>query len=195
MANPFQDRLGSRVLPRFLGVANDPHADRHGEVPLLGGYRIDNEGVPARRTELVQNGLLKTLLPTRSPVQGIPRSTGSRRGSGPAPSNPFVQPRDGLDRAEMKQELLDLARERDLEFTISVRRLGSPGARLSGRRGLSSSASGSESEIEAVVAYRVFPDLITHKTQPRLGGGKAWAGCARRRGAGGGPAPADRSGG
>ncbi len=37
--------------------------------------------------------------------------------------------------------------------------------------------------------------LITHKTQPRLGGGKAWAGCARRRGAGGGPAPPDRSGG
>ncbi len=41
----------------------------------------------------------------------------------------------------------------------------------------------------------VLTYLITHKTQPRLGGGKAWAGCARRRGAGGGPAPPGRSGG
>ena len=42
--NPFLEKLGSRVLPRFLNIVDDPTAGSHGEAPLLGGYEVDEEG-------------------------------------------------------------------------------------------------------------------------------------------------------
>ena len=46
--NPFMDRIGVRVLPDFLSVRAAPLTDVYKKRPLLGGYRIDDEGVPAR---------------------------------------------------------------------------------------------------------------------------------------------------
>lgn len=167
-ANPFLDKLGSRVLPRFLNVANDPTADWHGETPLLGGYGVDDEGVPGRRTAVVQRGILKTLLATRNPAPGVAASTGSRRGGGPAPSNLFVEAQGGLEPGELREELLALAEERELEYAIRIRRIGGSSGRIarSRRGGGGAPGSGQGSQIGAVVAYKVFPDgreeLIRH---------------------------------
>ena len=157
--NPFVDKLGSRVLPRFLSLTDDPTADMHDGEPLLGGYAVDDDGVPARETALVQRGILKMLLASRNPVQGVPASTGNRRGLGPAPSNLFVTARDGLAPDELREELMALLEERELEFGIVVRRIGDPPGRISrqGRVG-GPSGSGSRSEIGAAVAYKVYPD-------------------------------------
>ena len=157
ISNPFLDKLGSRVLPRFLNVIDDPTLDRYEETPLLGGSAVDAEGVPTRETALVQRGILKTLLATRSPVPGVLTSTGSRGAGGPAPSNLFVIPQDGLDPDELRAELLSLVQERELEYGISVRRIGSSQGRVSrGRR--TPGGSGGGSRIDALVAYKIFPD-------------------------------------
>ncbi len=155
--NPFLDKLGARVLPRFLGVVNDPTRDQHGETPLLGGYAVDDEGVPARETVLVQRGILKTLLATRNPVPGVPASNGSRRSAGPAPSNLLIVPQAGLEPDEIRSELLALVQERELEFGIAVRHIGNPQGRISSvRRG--PRGSGEQVQIGPVVAYKIFPD-------------------------------------
>lgn len=157
--NPFVDKLGSRVLPRFLDVVDDPTREDHEQVALLGGYAIDDEGVAAQQTALVQRGILKTLLSTRNPVQGVPASNGHRRGAGPAPSNLFVVPRQGLAPDELRSELLSLVEERELEFGIVVRRVGNPAGRISRERGPGSATrSGERSEIPAAVAHKVFAD-------------------------------------
>jgi len=80
MENPFQDRIGGRVLPDFLSVADDPTLRQYQDKPLLGTSRVDDDGVPAQRTILVESGTLKTMLAGRNPVAGITQSTGSRRG-------------------------------------------------------------------------------------------------------------------
>ena len=129
--NPFLERLGSRVLPRFLSLIDDPTAGSHGEAPLLGGYEVDEEGVRSRRTTVVQRGILKTLLATRTPVSGVSNSTGNRRSAGPSPSNLFLIPQNGLKQEQIRQELLSLVQERELDFGIVVRRIGSPGVTLS----------------------------------------------------------------
>jgi predicted Zn-dependent protease len=50
-------------------------------VDLNGYYRYDDEGVPARRVELVESGVLKTFLLSRSPVASTDRSNGHGRRS------------------------------------------------------------------------------------------------------------------
>lgn len=159
--NPFLDKLGARVLPRFLSIVDDPTVDTHGQVPLLGGYKVDNEGVPAGETRLVQRGILKTLLATRSPVPGVSNSSGNRRSVGPSPSNLFVVPRGGMSRDEMREELLGLVEERGLDFGIVVRRLGNPQMTLSRERRFAfmlPEESGRSTLESVTLAFKIFPD-------------------------------------
>lgn len=159
--NPFLDKLGARVLPEFLSVADNPLLEEQGGVKVVGGYPVDDEGVPAKETKLVEKGILQALLATRSPVRGITRSNGHRRGAGPAPANLIVTAEPGREADALRQDLLERARKRGAESGIVVRRLGNPILRVSrdtpsfffgppGREGV---------RLESVVeAYRLFPD-------------------------------------
>jgi len=159
--NPFLDKLGARVLPRFLSIVDDPTVETHDQVSLLGGYKVDDDGVPAGETRVVERGILKTLLATRSPVAGVLNSTGNRRSAGPAPSNLFLVPRGGMSREEMREELLALVQERGLDFGIVVRRLGNPQMTLSRERRFAFMLPGESgrSNVEPVTqAFKLFPD-------------------------------------
>ena len=157
--NPFLDKLGARVLPRFLSVTDDPTLAGDG---FVGGYAVDDEGVPASPTTLVENGILKTLLTSRNPVRDIELSTGNRRGGGPAPSNLVVTARRGMTHDELADELKLLMEEREAEFGIIVRRLGNPVFGPSTGSGVSISFGGpqqQQSSVEpALLAYKVYPD-------------------------------------
>ncbi|MDE0660946.1 MAG: metallopeptidase TldD-related protein [Gammaproteobacteria bacterium] len=157
--NPFQDKLGARVLPRFLSLTDDATLTGNG---FVSGYPVDDEGVPAQPTRLVENGILKTLLTTRNPVRGVDGSTGNRRGSGPQPSNLVVTNRRGMTRGELYDELRLLMEEREAEYGIIVRRLGNPGLRpaAGGRFSISlgGAGAGQSNVANALVAYKVYAD-------------------------------------
>ncbi|MYA17858.1 MAG: hypothetical protein F4Z28_14425, partial [Gammaproteobacteria bacterium] len=57
LRNPFLDKIGSRVLPRFLSIATDPTLAVHEGIPLRGAQPVDDDGVPTRRTVLVERGI------------------------------------------------------------------------------------------------------------------------------------------
>jgi hypothetical protein len=126
MENPFQDKLGGRVLPDFMTVTDDPTLSSYQGQPLLGAASVDDDGVRARRTALVENGVLKALLTTRNPVPGVAESTGSRRGASAAPSNVLVTVEKGLTEEEMKAKLLGIVKQRGKPFGIVVERLANP---------------------------------------------------------------------
>jgi len=156
--NPFLDKIGARVLARFLDLKDDPTLTGNG---FVSGYPVDDEGVPAEATSLVENGILKTLVTTRNPVRGIDGSTGNRRGSGPQPSNVAMTSKRGMTREELYGEMYLLMEEREAEYGIVVRRLGNPRMKPAGS-GFSISFGGSgpgQGNIEnALLAYKVFPD-------------------------------------
>jgi TldD protein len=162
--NPFQDRLGARVLPDWAGIIDDPTKQEEKGKPLVGGYSVDDEGVRARRTVLVENGVLKALLTSRDPVRGLPHSSGNDRGFGVSPSNVFFLVKDGLSDAAMKDKLLGLAQQRGMPFGIVVRRLvnpllGDPQDMLTSMLGnLIPSMGGGAATRPALLAYEVFPD-------------------------------------
>ncbi len=156
--NPFIDKLGGRVLPRFLDVVDDPTIAAAG---FLGGYPVDDDGVPAAPTTVVQRGILKTLLSSRNPVPGVDASTGNRRGAGPTPSNLLIASERGLEPADLQEEFAQLVAERGTGYGVVVHRLGNPSVSPEGaatpRMILLGAAQ--ETPVEGVhLAYKVFPD-------------------------------------
>ena len=122
LQNPFMDKIGARVLPRFLSVVNDPTVSEYEGMSLLGSYVVDGQGMPSRRTELIKDGQLQALLTTRSPVKDFEKSTGSSRQGAPMPGNLFISTNESMTEEELKQELLLWVRDSGNEFGIVIKR-------------------------------------------------------------------------
>ncbi len=77
---------GRRSPRRSLSAVDDPAlAAGPGKAPLFGSYRVDDEGVPAQRVSLIEHGVLKSLLMSRTPRKEIvalerPRAGAALRG-------------------------------------------------------------------------------------------------------------------
>lgn len=89
----FTKSVGKPILPEFLSVVDDPTQARFGNEDLRGFYRFDDEGVPASRVVLVEHGVLKTFLLSRSPLQDFPKSNGHGRRE---PGRPVVSRQGNL---------------------------------------------------------------------------------------------------
>ena len=121
--NPFQTKIGARVLPREFTVYNDSLLESYNGVPLHGTIPIDAEGVLATRTNLIERGILRGLLTSRQPVEGIDQSTGNRlAGRGPVPTNLIIETNRGFSNEEMLEEFQLLVSDRGLEYGILAKR-------------------------------------------------------------------------
>jgi predicted Zn-dependent protease len=117
------NKVGSRVLPDFLTVVDNPQLTQSDGHPLLGNYKFDEEGVPAREIVLVKDGILKTLLTSRTPVRGMLHSTGSMRERGVLPGNLLVDASQSSSTEDLKKRLLELVAARSLDYGYIIRRL------------------------------------------------------------------------
>src|SRR5467141_4530820 len=75
----FTKKIDQEVLPKFLSVADDPTIRELAGVKLAGSYDYDNEGSPAQRVEVIQNGILKNFLMSRMPIKNFGVSNGHGR--------------------------------------------------------------------------------------------------------------------
>src|SRR5215467_11919509 len=75
----FTKKVGQEVLPKFLSVTDDPTKKEIEGMKLAGTYEFDNEGVPAERVEVIQDGVLKNFLMSRMPIKGFQTSNGHGR--------------------------------------------------------------------------------------------------------------------
>jgi hypothetical protein len=164
----FENRLGSRVLPEWMDVVDDPtQSEWHGRA-LFGHYDVDIEGVAAQSVSLVEKGVLKTFLLTRQPVKTFRASNGHARlpGSfGPKSAgigNLFVRAASGIPAGELRQKLIDLCRQRSIPYGMLIRRMDFPTTASGGelRRLMAGMGqSGGAHPISApVMIYRVYAD-------------------------------------
>ena len=121
----FRGQVGKTVLPTFLSVVDDPTQAEFATWTLNGAYRFDGEGVPAQRTVLVQDGVLRAFLMSRRPIEGLATSNGHGRGAmGERPvarmANLFVLVSGGLSAEELKRRLVAAARERGRPFGLLI---------------------------------------------------------------------------
>jgi predicted Zn-dependent protease len=112
----YQSSLKTPVLPTFLTVIDDPTMKSFEGKPLLGSYKVDDEGVPVEPVTIVDHGKLVNYLLNREPVKDFPESNGHGRAAlGQAAHSKagviVVKPTTALNEAEMHTKLLALARE------------------------------------------------------------------------------------
>ena len=74
-------KVGENVLPTTFSVYMDPSMKNFKGQDLNGYYPIDDQGVRGERVNVVENGILKNFLMTRTPLDGFPRSNGHARSS------------------------------------------------------------------------------------------------------------------
>lgn len=129
-SNGMIERLDRKVLPTFLSVIDDPTQTKFENFRLIGDYKIDAEGVPAKPLTLIENGVLKTLLATREPFEGFLKSNGRARSGGNGIvaaniSNLFVQSKEGKSFDELKKQLIEACRAQGLKYGILFREIDS----------------------------------------------------------------------
>ncbi len=126
----FANSYKSRVLPDFLSVVDDPTISSYKNQPLLGHYEIDDEGVPAQRVSVIENGTLVNYLIGRQPIRDFPASNGHGRARVPSyPTEPhtanlIVSSSQPVPHDDMKKKLLDLCKQRDLPYGYFVDTFG-----------------------------------------------------------------------
>lgn len=122
------DKVGLRVTSPSLTITDDPTAKDGGGKALIGGYKIDDEGVAAQKVEVVKDGLLKTLLLSRTPSQKGQISNGHARRTAEggafhgSATNLFITGRGGVSRKALEQQALAAARADGLKYVLVIRR-------------------------------------------------------------------------
>lgn len=111
----------TRVLPTFVSVMDDPTMTSFRGETVQGHYTIDDEGVPAQRVPLVENGILVNYLMGREPIRDLPQSNGHGRagpGRPPVPSVGVleVESKESLSPAELKKKLIEICRQDNLPY-------------------------------------------------------------------------------
>jgi TldD protein len=108
----FTKKVNQPILPNFLSVYDDPTLGNMNGVPLAGSYSHDDEGVPAQRVPLIQDGILKNFLMSRMPITNFERSNGhGRHQAGFMPTgrqgNLIVQSSHSVKDFELRGKLID----------------------------------------------------------------------------------------
>lgn len=129
------NRLNRRVLPFHVSVYDDPTQEKFGDKALLGSYKVDDQGVAARKISLVEQGVLKNLLLSRRPRKNMLKSNGHGRAglSGGATTeigNLFIQSSDGKSYDQLKQELIKMCKALEMPYGVIIKGggLGDPSA-------------------------------------------------------------------
>ena len=159
-------KVDSRVLPATVSLIDDPGAKNYKGTLLVGGYAIDQEGVPGQKVTIVDGGKLKDLLMSRRPGPDFGKSNGHARSSflvdpKPTMSNLFFSSTETVSKDELKKKFVDECRSEKLDFCIVVREMDNPALSLMHQEdftGLLASFGGNAATDRLpLVVYKLYP--------------------------------------
>ncbi len=127
-APEFGNKVKRRVLPAFFDVYDDPTMTAFGKTPLMGFYEVDDAGAKPQSVQLVEQGKLMNLLIGESPTKKIKIPNGHARGAvskqlGARPGNMVFESSDKTTLDQLKQAMLELCQDIDLEYGLVIRKL------------------------------------------------------------------------
>jgi len=119
----FTKKVGQEVLPKFLSVVDDPTVSEIHGTKLAGTYEFDNEGTPAERVVVIQDGVLKNFLTSRMPIKGFDKSNGHGRNQpGLMPTgrqgNLIVSSSQTVPEKQLRQMLIDEAKKQGKPYGL-----------------------------------------------------------------------------
>jgi predicted Zn-dependent protease len=152
----FTSKIGEKIMPAFISIKDDPTESVLDGEMLLGNYPFDDEGVPAQSVQLVDRGVLKTFLMSRSPLINVPESNGhGRRQLGYVPvarqGNLIVSGSQGVPFPQLRQQLIDMVKQQGLQYGLLIDDI-SGGFTMTGR------SQPQAFQVTPLVVYRVYAD-------------------------------------
>jgi PmbA/TldA metallopeptidase C-terminal domain len=159
-------KIDVRVLPPTVTLIDNPSAKDYKGTPLIGGYAIDEEGVPAEKVTIVENGKLKALLMSRRPGPDSDKSNGHGRSAFLAEpkatmSNLFLTSSETVSKDEMKKKFVDACRGEKLDYCLIVRQMDNPTISIMHEEDfrdlLASFGGNAGTDRLPLVVYRYFP--------------------------------------
>ena len=144
------------MLPGFLSVVFDPTRRTLDGIDLNGYYTYDDEGVKARPVTVVENGILKTFLMSRSPIDGVDHSNGhGRRQPGlevvSRQSNLIVESKKQVSEQALREMLIAEIKRQNKPYGLFFDEI-TGGYTTTQRRGLQAFT------VMPLMVYRVFAD-------------------------------------
>ncbi|MDR2972464.1 MAG: TldD/PmbA family protein [Bacteroidales bacterium] len=117
----FKKKVSEVVLNKDFSVIFDPTIATYKGIPLNGSFKYDDEGVKGEKVVIVDKGVLKNFLMTRTPINDFPKSNGHARAqSGFQPvsrqSNLIVETEKPYTDAQLKEMLIEEAKKQDKEY-------------------------------------------------------------------------------
>ncbi|MCR9011883.1 TldD/PmbA family protein [Gabonibacter chumensis] len=117
----FKKMVGEQVLPVDFQVYSDPTLRQYAGDYMNGFYLYDDEGVKARRVDVVTNGVLKEFLMSRVPLEGFPHSNAHGRTAGGGDpvsrqANLVVETTNPRTEAQLRQMLIEEAKKQGKEY-------------------------------------------------------------------------------
>lgn len=161
-----ENKIGSRIFPEWMDVVDDPTQTEYRGHTLIGHYLYDMEGVAPKPLTLVEKGVLKTFLLTRTPVfkdytgsNGHARMLGSYGTRAPGFGNLFIRASQTTPAADMKQKLIDMCKQANKAYGILIRKLDYPSmASVDELQRIVQTAGSSRAVVPPLLAYKVYPD-------------------------------------
>ncbi|MCH7949935.1 MAG: TldD/PmbA family protein [Candidatus Dadabacteria bacterium] len=124
----FKEKVGEEIIPTFLSIIDDPSMKNFNGTHLMGYYPFDDQGVPGERVVLVEKGILRNFLLSRTPVNGFERSNGHGRASyGRAPiarmSNTIIESDAEYSKEKLKELLIEEIKRQNKPFGLLIKRM------------------------------------------------------------------------
>jgi predicted Zn-dependent protease len=164
--NPFLGKVDTQVIAKSISVKAEPAVKNYKGAALLGAYEMDDEGIKADGVSLIENGMLKNFMMSRSPVKGFNKSNGHFRGATTTPSVVRLTAKEAAPYAALKEKLLQKMKDDGLKCGYIVKSIIPPSeAKDLGEMDIQSMIMGmmaaSATDIKLskpVLVYRVSPD-------------------------------------
>ncbi|MDR3246455.1 MAG: TldD/PmbA family protein [Prevotellaceae bacterium] len=120
-AQTFKKKVGELVLPSDISIIFDPKLLKYKNIPLNGSYTFDDEGIRGQRVEIVKDGILKTFLKSRTPIDGLPHSNGHGRATinfnnVTRQSNMIIESNAPKSEAELRKMLIEQAKKENRTY-------------------------------------------------------------------------------
>jgi predicted Zn-dependent protease len=124
----FKEKVGEEIIPPFLSIIDDPSMKNFNGTHLMGYYPFDDQGVPGERVVLIDKGILRNFLLSRTPVNGFERSNGHGRASyGRAPiarmSNTIIKSDTEYSKEKLKELLIEEVKRQNKPFGLLIKRM------------------------------------------------------------------------
>jgi len=117
----FKAKVGENVLPKTVNVIFDPSARQYKGQDLVGTYVYDDEGVLARPVRVVEKGVLRNFLMSRTPLESFATSNGHGRAAAGVhavsrQSNLMVETSKPLSMEELRKMLIKECKKQDRKY-------------------------------------------------------------------------------